>query len=185
MRLTLALACAGGLAAAEARADPVFDAFKTLCIDTNAVPASSLAAAEGMGWTPVPQSMLGSLKLGEEITQVDGRLTTTREGLKAIVVAHGKALGGLKLQADLCAVAAMPGDGESLKAAATKFAAVDPESSLKEPNGLGFIWEDGPGGRKRVTAEAIQSTPPDTAIRAMMIKGDASTAMIMLAVPTK
>jgi hypothetical protein len=167
-----------------ARADTLFDAFKSLCVDTHAARAGSLAAAEKIGWTPVPESLLSKLKPSGDVMAVDGRMTTTKEGLVVMVVGYGKSLGALKLQVDLCTLVATPGDGVSLKAAAAEFAAVDPDPFLNESGGVAYAWRDEPAGHKQVNVASLKFTPADPGVRAMMVGGDASKAMIVLVVPT-
>jgi hypothetical protein len=180
-------ACAAALAAmtTSATADPLLDTFKALCFDTQANAARALAEADRRGWATVPPSALAGLRPSGEVEAIQGRAAKTKDGLEILFVAHGKALGDFKLNADLCGLIASPADGSSLKAAAAKFAAVEPEVMLKETGSAGYIWQDAPNGRKQVTAAALQAGTTDPSVRAMMVTGDASQALIVLAVPTQ
>ena len=84
--VSIAAALAG--VASGAQAEPMFPLFKGLCLDTRAAAKPALASAEALKWTPIPQSMLTAFKLGGgEMSNADGRMTTTADGLQAMIVA--------------------------------------------------------------------------------------------------
>jgi hypothetical protein len=173
-------------AATAVHADPAFDLFQKFCVETRAGAAQAMAAADASGWMPVPQQMLGSMKLGAEMSGLDGRMTTSRDGLKIVIVAHGKTIGRDKdIAADICAIASTPpGDADGLKAAAANFARVDPDPAATGQGATGFVWRDGPAGRQRISVDALRANP-DPTISALMVQTNESMAMLAFAVPTK
>ena len=127
------------------------------------------------------------MKLGDNMTNFDGRMTTTADGLEAVIVGHGDALGkDHPFSADLCAVAfSGPQDVDSLKAAAAAFAQVDPDPSLGGTGKLGFVWRAGAKGHERIPAAELVSNVTDPTTSALMVQSSASLTLLAFAAPTK
>jgi len=178
------LLCAPGMA----RAEPLFPLFKTFCSETRAEPKAALAAADKASWSPIKKSMIAAFKLGgSEVTDADGRMTTTPDGFEAMIVAHAKE-SGLEPghEASICAVAFSMADLAAVKAEAAEFAAVEASpGAIKDGSATVYAWRDKDGRRERVVVSDIEAIPNDPNISILMAGSAGAATLLAFIVPSK
>ena len=146
-RLAAGLAAMAALAAAaEARAQGLFDTFQDLCVKTGANDAQAIAAAERQGWTEAPAALVNEFsKLG--LTDLDGRVKMENRKLKMVIAGRGApVISGDKIGLKVCAVGDKGADLASLQKAAAEWAGTPPDPKLPSKIGQAYAFlEDGPG----------------------------------------
>ncbi|MFL5298148.1 MAG: hypothetical protein ACJ798_17360 [Phenylobacterium sp.] len=170
--------------AGAAQAEPLFPLFRTFCLETHASRSEALSAAEKANWTPVPKGMLSAFKLsGIDLTDAEGRMTSTADGLQALVVAHANHMGPVNAHpAEICAVAVSPTDPAAVKAEAAEFASVDP--IVNNSDSTLYAWRDAGGRHAAVTTEQLTATSLDPTI-SILVAGGGSPPFVALIVPSK
>ncbi|HEX2817536.1 MAG TPA: hypothetical protein VHN39_14165 [Phenylobacterium sp.] len=191
MRTALAFAMALSAVASMAHAEPVFDAFQKLCLETNGARTQALSTAEAQGWQAVPQSFLSGFSSKNDatgnVTDVDGRAHSEAGGLTFLVVAHADRIAPKAMvPADLCVVGRAPGDIEALKAAAAGYAAVPGDSALVDEKGVvGFAWRTEKDAHVALAAKDVQDAAAHHNASVLIAGGQGRIATVALAVPAK
>jgi hypothetical protein len=186
--LLIAALVAAALPPATAWADPQFDLFKSFCLDTRGDPTKSLAAADAAGWTPIPTSMIkGFGASGSEILDPAGRMTSTQDGMRMMIVGTAKEIvPRTQRQGAFCAVFLQTGDVAALKAEAARYAAVPQDATIvDDKDAVAFAWRETPTGHERVSSKDLKTTAWDQSLTIVIAGSTGPSPIIALAVPTK
>jgi hypothetical protein len=159
-----------GLAAmaTAANADPLFDAFQSLCVKQAGDGQATLQAAEAASWQVVPDAMKQQLGGGFKLQNFDARMKSDAAGLSFVLVGNqALPLGGQKVSVKLCAVATTAATGEASTKALADWAAV-PSTPELGSDGQGFAFTEEPTGHKLLEKP---KDPNDPEVRALLGSG--------------
>jgi hypothetical protein len=165
MAAILVLALAAGTAA---KADPLFDAFQSLCLKEAGDSRASLSAAEAASWQPVPDALKQQIGGGFKLQEFDARMKSDAAGMSFVIVGgQSLPLGEQKVPVHLCAVATTAAAGDAPKQALAAWAAV-PSNPAFGADGMGYAFSDEPAGHKAIEKP---ENPQDPALKALLASG--------------
>lgn len=175
LRAGLVAVSLGLAAASAARAEPLFDAYQSLCVKTAAEPPKTLAAADAAGWMAVPAPLLQQLSKAAAVDGADGRMKSDAAGIGLVLVGH-KALpiGGANVDVRICAVATTSPVADALKDELAAWAAVPSEPALSGADRTGYEFTDVGG------VHAVISKPSDDQARALLRSGHVELAFVQV-----
>lgn len=187
-RLAAALigAVAAGLAT-TAHAGASFEAFRALCINSDAAPAASFAAADERGWMAIPDSLLKRLA-SSGFDAAGGRIKTAKDGFQFMVVGAGeRKIDGVSMNVNVCAVGSMPKNG-ALRQEAADWVKVPRHPGASKADQDVYVYADEAGAR------AVVRNTNDPEAKALLQKGavrllyvgeeNGELSVMMFAVPT-
>jgi hypothetical protein len=169
--------------ATAAHAGGTFDNFRNICVETHADQARALAVADKQGWTPMPQTMIDSIPLGNALEQAAGRFRTSASGSYFLIVAKGHNPNVTNaLRVAVCIVGAAPPDTSTMDDAA-KFAAVpgDPSLCQQTETDTCYAWRDKDGVHEPLEVQALSSATSGFALLTSSVQPKIS--MICLSMP--
>ncbi|MFI4950476.1 MAG: hypothetical protein ACHP7A_05495 [Caulobacterales bacterium] len=182
-----ALASVLAIAAQAAHAEPVFDAFTSICVKNAADGAASLAAADAAGWMPIPAPMMQNFsKLGFD--NPDGRIKTDAAGLYIVLVgSSSRPIEGLSVSMRVCAVATTAAAaGAALNDEMAAWAAVPSEPRLSHGSQVAYAFTE-EGGVHRVlqdpTGAEAKALLASGRANFAFVRSDPKMAMVAFAVP--
>jgi hypothetical protein len=182
------LAASLGTAGAAA-ADPTFEVFRELCVNTRAQAPAALAKADAQGWTDMPSMFVDEIaKAG--FAEGEGRATSRNRVLTLMYAGHGAPMvEGVPLPVRACAVGARPAHNEAVRNAAAAFAAVPTDPALPAQTGEAYAFVSESGVHQQVTAAELRSPRGQDLIRRgrvsmLIVAGRPAAPLLVYAIPT-
>jgi len=187
--IMLGVFAAGLGMAGAASADPTFEAFRELCVNTRAEAPAALAAADAQGWTDMPAMFVDEIaKAG--FSGGEGRARNRNRVLYLMYAGQGAPMvEGAPMPVRACAVAARPANAEAMRKAAADFAGVPADPALPAQKGAAYAFTGEAGAHRQVTAAELSSPSGKDLIRrgrvSMLIVGGRPAApLLVYAIPT-
>ena len=183
-----ALLAAAALATGPAHADPAFDAFRDLCVNTRAQAPAALAAADAQGWTEMPAMFLSEIAK-QGFNQGEGRARMKNRVLMLMYAGRGApVVDGEAIPVRVCALGARPSDAESLKKAAADWAAVPADPKLPAQKGEAYAFLDQGGVHTAIAADQLKTPRGKDLIRQgrvamLFVAGQPAAPLIVFAIP--
>jgi hypothetical protein len=182
------LAASLGTAGAAA-ADPTFEAFRELCVNTRAQAPAALAAADAKGWTDMPAMFQDEIDRAG-FSAGEGRATSRNRVIMLMYAGQGApVVEGAPLPVRACAVAARPANNQSVRTAAAVFAAVPTDPALPAQKGEAYAFTTERGVHQQVTAAELRSPRGQDLIRRgrvsmLIVAGRPAAPLLVYAIPT-
>jgi len=174
VKLAAGILALGLAAATAAQADPLFDAFQSLCVKEAGDSKASLTAAEAASWQAVPDTLKQQIGGGLKLQDFDARMKTDAAGISFVIVGgQSLPLGDQLVPVHLCAVATTAAAGDAPKEALAAWAAV-PSNPAPGSDGVGYAFSEEPTGHKVIEKPP---NPQDPALKALLASGKVRIAL--------
>ncbi len=183
----LAVAIAAG--ASAALAEPAFDTFRDLCLNTHAEAPAALAAADRAGWTDMP-AMFQDEIAKQGFGGGAGRAKMVNRALMLMYAGQGAPMiDGAAVPVRVCALRLRAADSAAVRKAAADWAAVPADPALPADKGEAYAFLDAGGVHHALPAADLKTPRGQDLIRQgrvamLFVAGQPAAPLIIYAIPT-